>query len=125
VKTEFVYTGIRVKDIEKSLDFYTRLLGMKVKRRARIKETGGEFILLQSDGGQKLELNYYPEGSKFYSKYVPGEELDHLAFRVENLEEAVSLMESEGYRVELEVRTEDNRWIYVKDPNGIWVELYQ
>ncbi len=30
MKSKFAYVGIRVKDLDKSIDFYTTLLGMKV-----------------------------------------------------------------------------------------------
>jgi len=52
---------------------------------------------------QMLELNRYPESSKFYSEYAAGDELDHLAFVVKDVKKGTE--------------------VYVKDPDGIWIEL--
>jgi 4-hydroxyphenylpyruvate dioxygenase-like putative hemolysin len=39
--------------------------------------------------GFTLELNYYPKESPYYTEYVVGEGLDHLAFNVDDLTEAL------------------------------------
>ncbi len=124
MKARFRYVGIRVKDLDRSADFYTRLLGMKVKRRLKIKETKGEIVdLVGEDERFTLELNHYEEDSPHNTRYVVGEGLDHLAFDVDDLDKAIEEMRSAGYRVILEVKTEKDRWAYVEDPNGIWIEL--
>lgn len=124
MKARFSYVGIRVKDLDRSIDFYTRLLGMDVKRRARIKETKGEIVELQSEDQRfTLELNYYETDSPHNTTYIIGEGLDHLAFDVDDLDKAIEEMKSAGYSVILEIKTEKSRWAYVKDPNGIWIEL--
>jgi len=124
MKANFSYVGIRVKDLDRSIDFYTKLLGMDVKRRSKIKETKGEIAELQSgDRRFTLELNYYETDSPYDTPYVVGEGLDHLAFDVEDLVEAIEEAKSAGYRVVLELKTEKSRWAYVEDPNGIWIEL--
>jgi len=125
MKTTFLYTGIRVKNLEKSVKFYTGLLGMKETGRNRIEATGGTVVGLKSvEGGQDLELNYYPKGNKYATKYVAGEGLDHLAFKVEDLDKALAAFAKAGHRTVLEVKGSSSRWAYVKDPNGIWIELF-
>ena len=58
MKTEFVTVGIRVKDVQKSLDFYTKLLGMKIVDRVKLAQTKGEWVELTSrNNGFTLELN--------------------------------------------------------------------
>lgn len=42
VKANFAYTGIEVRDLERSIKFYTENLGMKLLRRSKIAETNGE-----------------------------------------------------------------------------------
>lgn len=88
VKAKFTYVGIRVKDLDRSVDFYTRILGMKVTGRSKIDQTRGETVGLESNGFT-LELNYYPKESPYYTEYVVGEGLDHLAFNVDDLTEAL------------------------------------
>ena len=125
LKATFLYTGIRVKNLEESVKFYTTLLGMKEKGRNRLEATGGTVVGLKSvEGGQELELNYYPKGNKYATKYAAGEGLDHLAFKVEDLDKALAEFTKAGHRTIHEVKGSSSRWAYVKDPNGIWIELF-
>jgi len=43
MKADFIYTGIRVSDLEKSIEFYSKVLGMTVSGRETIEETGGRW----------------------------------------------------------------------------------
>lgn len=125
MKTRFAYAGIRVKDLDASVAFYTKVLGMKELGRNPIDATKGIVASLRSeDGGFELELNYYGKGTRFATPYVVGEGLDHLAFQVENLDKALDEAKKAGHPVVLEVKTPMSRWAYVEDPNGIWIELF-
>ena len=119
-----VYTGIRVRNLKKSIDFYRKIMGMRVTRRGTMPH-GGKYVALRSPGSsQELELNWYPKRSKFYSKYRRGDELDHLAFGVGNVEAALAKLVSK--RVEVAVSLSKAKGVtevYVKDPDGIWLEL--
>jgi catechol 2,3-dioxygenase-like lactoylglutathione lyase family enzyme len=61
VKTTFTYVGLRVKDLQQSIDVYTNLLGMTLTMKPRaILETEGEIAIVQSDDATFfLELNHY------------------------------------------------------------------
>ena len=125
MKKEFVTVGIRVKDLEKSVEFYTKLLDMKIAGRGRSKQIKGEWVELASKRkGFTLELNYYEEDSPYYAKYELGEALDHLTFRVENLDEALREAELLCFPKVGEHQRGDFRWVFIEDPNGIWVQLY-
>ena len=124
MKASFAYTGIRVKDLEKSVKFYTQVLSMKEVGRSDIEATSGEIVKLASeDGGPKLELNFYEKGSKFATEYSVGEGIDHLAFNVENLDRALEEAKKLGHPAVLIMGEGDGRWAYIKDPNGIDIEL--
>jgi catechol 2,3-dioxygenase-like lactoylglutathione lyase family enzyme len=125
LKAKLVYTGIRVKDMDESIKFYTQVLGMKARGRHTIEATNGEVAgLVSEDGGPELELNYYREGSKYYEEYTEGQQLDHLAFQVENVEKALEEAKRFGHGSVLEIRTQTSMWAYVQDPNGIFIELF-
>ena len=125
MKARFTYVGIRVNDLQGSIDFYTKLLGMKVAGRSRIKETKGETVALTSqEGGFVLELNCYEKGSPYCTKYEVGEGLDHLAFGVDDLDKALKEAKLARHPTVLEIRSEGGRWAYIEDPNGIWIELF-
>jgi len=125
VQADFTYVGIRVKDMDQSVDFYTKVLGMKLVGKTRIEKTKGEVASLHSrEGGFELELNHYDSDSPHSVPYVVGEGLDHLAFKVDSLDDALRQAEGLGYRTKQELKTESSRWAYIEDPNGIWIELF-
>ncbi|MGD0494893.1 MAG: VOC family protein [Candidatus Bathyarchaeia archaeon] len=125
MKSKFTYAGIRVTNLQRSIDFYTKVLGMKVKGRGKIDQTKGETVGLESEkDGFTLELNYYEKDSPFNTKYFVGEGLDHLAFNVDNLGKALEEAKKAGYKTILEMKADGGRWAYIEDPDGIWIELF-
>jgi lactoylglutathione lyase len=125
MKSKFTYVGIRVTDLEKSISFYTKVLGMKVINRGKIEQTRGETVALQGEeGGFVLELNYYEKDSPHNTKYTVGEGLDHLAFKVDDLDKALEEANNAGYKTLLQMKAPEGRWAYVEDPDGIWIELF-
>ena len=123
MKYTFYYTGIRVKDLKKSLDFYTRVIGMKVVRKGTMPH-GGKWVHLRGKGSkQTLELNWYPKGSRFYTEYTNGEELDHLAFVVSDKRKAFKELVKNGAEIAVGPEESKGTELYVKDPNGIWLEI--
>ncbi len=126
MKANFIYTGIRVKDLEASVEFYTTLLGMKVRSRNTIEASKGTVVdLVSEEGGPVIELNSYEKGSRFDTKYDVGEGLDHLAFAVKDLDATLEGAERAGHPVVLRMQEPGSRYAYIEDPNGIWIELAQ
>jgi lactoylglutathione lyase len=118
-----MYTGIRVKNLDESLKFYTEVMGMKLKERFRNESTGGEVATVVSeDGGSEIELNYYKQESKYFKPYSSGEELDHLAFWLgDDHDKFLSKAKKKGYDTVLEVESPTNRYAFIQDPNGIYI----
>jgi len=124
----FIYTGIRVKDMQESLKFYTDVLGMIVAEPLqKAAPTKGSVVTLKSPNSEQvLELNHYEQDSPFNSTYVNGEDLDHIAFEVQDLVAAVEELKQRGVEVVVEPYAIGGwKEAYVKDPNGIWIELLQ
>jgi lactoylglutathione lyase len=121
---KYFYTGIRVRDLARSLQFYRKVMGMKVTRRGTMSH-GGVWVELRSpDSSQRLELNWYPAESEYFTPYRKGEELDHLAFRVSDVGRALRDLVAKGARPEIEPFQEDRyEFAFVSDPDGIWIEL--
>jgi len=114
---KFIYTGIHVSNLEKSIQFYTKSLGMKLLFKTYIRETGGRVAWLKSARSQQiLELNWYPKKYKFRGKFG----LDHLAFEVQDV-----ASEFEKHHRRAIGPFKEGRWLlaYVKDPDGNWIEL--
>jgi lactoylglutathione lyase len=122
----FVYVGIQVRDLDRSIAFYRDLLGMVMGRREKVAETRGEWAELRTPGSDLLlELNWYPEGSRFYKEpYRHGEELDHLAFDCEDADVAYRELVAKGAKPGLPPFDEGgSRLAFVVDPDGVWIEL--
>lgn len=128
MKFTFKYTGIRARDLDATVRFFKDGLGMKETGRDKIAETGGIVVNLRSEGAEhELEVNWYPEGSKFASPYVAGEALDHLFFKMEGvtLEDAIAHLEKHGGKLRIPPFAEGGgRIAYVDSPDGHTVELY-
>jgi lactoylglutathione lyase len=121
----FWYTGIRVEDLEKSMKFYEEALGFKVIFKAKMTAHEGTFVQMRTPTGKQiLELNYYPETSKFYEDYSNGSELDHIGLYVSNVRDQYRRLIELGCEPAVEPFTQGS-WVlaFVKDPNGIWLEL--
>jgi len=125
----FGYTGIRVRDLDESVRFYTELLGMEIVEPVQATPpTHGKVVGLRSPGSsQLLELNWYEPGTRFGAPYLHGEELDHLAFECDDVDRVVRELESKGATIRVRPREigAELGWneAFVEDPNGIWIEL--
>lgn len=119
---KFIYTGIHVSNLERSIGFYTEQLDMKLLFKVRIRETGGRVAWLRSKGSaQILELNWYPKNYK----HGGSKGLDHLAFQVTDLDATYSKI-TRKFKGTIKPFKE-GRWRlgYVVDPDGNWIELGQ
>lgn len=52
-----------------------------------------------------------------------GAGLDHLGFKVAALDKSVEEAKVAGYPVVQVIKAGTSRWVYIHDPNGIWIEL--
>lgn len=122
---KFYYAGIRVRNLGRSLAFYREALGMKAVAEGTMPH-GGKYVHLKTPGSaQRLELNWYPPGSRFSTRYRAGEELDHLAFVVPDVKAAYRRLLKKGARPAVSPKDSKGTEVYVKDPDGIWIELLQ
>lgn len=86
---------------------------------------GGVWVLFEDPvSHQRLELNWYPKGSRYATPFVPGEGLDHLGFRVSNLSAAARRLKAAGARPLDQIRWKGKVVLaYFEGPDGLWVEL--
>jgi catechol 2,3-dioxygenase-like lactoylglutathione lyase family enzyme len=118
------YSGVRVTRLAPSVRFFSKALGLQELRRGRMPH-GGVWVLMQDPvSQQRLELNWYPKGSRFASPFVAGEGLDHLGVRVNDYDRAARRLLRAGAKRGIEFRARRRVEVgYFEGPDGIWIEL--
>jgi len=120
----FLYTGIRVRDLDRSIRFY-KALGFRILHRGTM-DHGGQWVHLTIPRSiVRLELNYYPEGNRFYTPWGPGSEFDHLGFYAEDADKALATARKAGGSEAIPAWDERTTRIgYVNDPDGVTLEFF-
>jgi lactoylglutathione lyase len=127
------YSGVRVTDLDRSLRFYTKALGLREVARGDLSPYGrGIWVLLQDPSSrQRLELNWYPKGSQFDVPFVVGEGLDHVGFflgpvPVATLDRTYQSLLRQGAGPTNITPATTEGWVgYVTDPDGNWIEIFR
>ena len=118
-----LYTGIRVRDIARSLRFY-RSLGFRERLRGTM-EHGGIFVQLAYPGQtHRLELNYYPRSNPYYEPFRAGTELDHVGFYVTELGAWLRFLRRRRIPLVLDFTEGPQRVVYIRDPDNVWLEFF-
>ncbi len=116
------YTGIRVRDLERSRRFYSEGLGLVPTKSGRMAAGGVWQELRDPETGAILELNFYPDQPPFRE----GDELDHLGFAVADLNGTIEKLVRLGAKLRIPAfREGKERLSFLSDPDGIWIELYE
>ncbi len=133
------HLGLCVSDLERSLAFYTRVLGFaEVGRFVDDQGYGGKLlelpearmtaVYLERDGW-RIELLYYAQpGHIGTPERRPMNQigLTHLSFVVEDLDETCAAIAAHGGAVVEETRLEmQSRAIFATDPDGIRLEIIE
>jgi lactoylglutathione lyase len=120
-----LHTSITVLDLERSLAFYTGVLGLEFERRRAIPENHAEIAFVKDPvSGGRVELTWW-EGK---TEIEAGDQLDHLAFEVPELDLFLEKARAAGVRVAKEpyrLLGGSGRIAFLLDPDGIWIELIE
>ncbi|MCI4367230.1 MAG: VOC family protein, partial [Thermoplasmata archaeon] len=121
---EFVYSGIRVRDVARSIRFYRRL-GFTVVQRGSFSH-GGRYVHLALPGSShRLELNFYPKGSRYYEPFPKGAAFDHFGFSAADPEAWLASARRAGAKFVLGYADRPGQQLYfVRDPDGVWLGVY-
>jgi catechol 2,3-dioxygenase-like lactoylglutathione lyase family enzyme len=87
--------GIRVTNLSRSIEFYSKLLDL-VELKREGDEDSAYVLLKDRRSGQRIELNWYSESSPFWAPYVPGEGLDHIEVRCKSVPEVLERLRGMG-----------------------------
>ena len=119
MKFIFAHNNINVVDLDKSIDFYRKALGLEVLR-TKTAEDGSFKLTFMGDGvtGHQLELTWLRDLGK--DAYDLGDNEIHLAFTVDDMEAAHALHEEMGC-----ICFENPKMgiYFIEDPDGYWSEI--
>ena len=122
---EFLHTMIRVKNIEKSLDFYEKLLEMKVIKQKQFDD-GTLYFLADKNDIIRLELTYCEEMDE--SGYEIGDGFGHLAFKLTSMDNFTEKLHKRGYeylKKPYRLTPTGSIIAFMKDPDGYEIELIE
>lgn len=125
----FLHTMLRVGDLDRSVAFYTQLLGMKELRRRDVPDGKYTLVFLgygegNKEGQAEIELTY----NYGVEKYEIGTAFGHLAVGVPDVKAACEAVRAGGGKVTREagpVKFGTTIIAFVEDPDGYKIELIE
>lgn len=126
----FVHASIRTSDMDRSIDFYIRLLGLKLVGRHEIPQNNAEIAFLQGpdEKGAKLELTFYRKQKKFIQPVYEDRLFDHIAFEIKDMKQTIFTMRKNKVTVTDEpfkLGSTGPLIAFIEDPDGTLIELIE
>jgi lactoylglutathione lyase len=120
---KLLHTRMRVNDMDQTINFYTSVLGLEVLER-KVSPRGAHLAFLRVPNSEELiELCSFPSSGPVTVQ----EDLVHLAFQVESLDDTIALLDAMGVKVtDGPTQTSSgSRFIFIDAPDGYEVELIE
>ena len=121
--TKLLHTRMRVSDMEQTIQFYTEVLGLEVLER-KVSPRGSHLAFLKVPNSEELiELTSFPPSGPVKVQ----EDLVHLAFQVESLDDTLASLNAKGVNVTDGPTTSSSgsRFIFIDAPDGYEIELIE
>jgi lactoylglutathione lyase len=120
---KLLHTRMRVSDLDQTILFYVNVLGLEVLER-KTSPRGSQLAFLRVPNSDELiELTSFPPSGPVQVQ----EDLVHLAFQVESLDETIVSLTAKGVKVtDGPTQTSSgSRFIFIDAPDGYEVELIE
>jgi lactoylglutathione lyase len=118
---KYLHTMLRVRDLDKALDFFCNKLGLSETRRKDSERGRFTLVFLGAEkGGNELELTYNWDQNE---EYPAGRFFGHLAYQVDNIYDFCQSLMDNG--VEINRPPRDGYMAFIKSPDGHSIELLQ
>lgn len=118
---KYLHTMLRVKDLDKALDFFVDKLGLVETRRKEVEKGRFTLVFLATAPGEpEIELTYNWDQAEPYSG---GRNFGHIAYAVKNIYETCERLERKGVTILRPPR--DGYMAFVRSPDQISIELLQ
>lgn len=122
---KFLHVMIRVKDIKKSLEFYTKLFDLELAKEKRLSDCN-LYFLSDKEGYTQIELTYNDETPE--DGYEIGTGFGHFAFETNSMDEFTTKLHDLGYEYLYEpfkLSAIGSTIAFIKDPDGYEIELIE
>lgn len=119
---KYLHTMVRVRDLDASLNFYCKLLGLEEVRRKEYAAARFTLIFLAAPGQAnvaELELTWNWDDEE----YSGGRNFGHLAYAVDDIYAACQRLQDGGVIINRPPR--DGHMAFVRSPDQISIELLQ
>jgi lactoylglutathione lyase len=123
IARKLLHTRYRLNDLEKTVDFYKRVLGLQEVRRHK-SPRGSELVFMKAPESEELiELCHFPSSGPVEVQA----DLTHLAFEIDSLEEFGKHLASLGlkYSDGPTVKPDGSGFAFIDAPEGYEIELMQ
>jgi lactoylglutathione lyase len=120
---KLLHTRMRVSDMEQTIAFYTAVLGLEVLER-KVSPRGSHLAFLKVPNSEELiELTSFPPSGPVKVQ----EDLVHLAFQVESLDETIASLNDKGVKITdgPTQSSSGSRFIFIDAPDGYEIELIE
>jgi lactoylglutathione lyase len=118
---KYLHTMVRVSDVDKSLDFYCKQLGLVETRRYDSEQGRFTLIFLAAPGDEQAQIelthNWDPEN------YDEGRNFGHVAYQVDDIYALCQKLMDAGVTINRPPR--DGHMAFVRSPDNISIELLQ
>ncbi len=114
--------------MERSVKFYTELLGMRFVRSKEIPKSNAEIAFLESENGNSLELTWYKDQKEFRVPEYEEAVFDHIAFSVDDMESVIDKCRKLGVTITDEpfyLTPGGSKLAFIEDPDGTLIELIE
>lgn len=121
--TKLLHTRMRVSDMEQTIAFYREVLGLEVLER-KTSPRGSHLAFLKVPNSDELiELTSFPPSGPVKVQ----EDLVHLAFQVESLDDTIAALTAKGVRItDGPTQTSSgSRFLFIDAPDGYEIELIE
>jgi lactoylglutathione lyase len=120
---KLLHTRMRVSNLDETIRFYTSVLGLEVIER-KTSPRGSQLAFLKVPNSDELiELTSFPPSGPVKVQ----EDLVHLAFQVDSLEETIADLQAKGVQVtDGPTQTSSgSRFVFIDAPDGYEIELIE
>lgn len=118
---KYLHTMVRVSDLDESLDFYVKHLGLVESHRKEVEAGRFTLVFLHAPGDEsaQIELTYNWDGGEYHE----GRNFGHLAYEVDDIYEICQRLMDAGITINRPPL--DGHMAFIRSPDNISIELLQ